>query len=131
MAELHLVTLSEASGNDTEKQRWLLDRVCSRVHYLGKVTLTTVGSTYDELSTLITRLARLYDATGNDFHEVNDWLSEKLTEVEARYKPEEIARAQAVWKRRETGLEMDDLELDLRRGDELKQRPLRSFFNRT
>lgn len=100
MAQLFLVTLSEATGNDINAQKWMLGRMCNRVEYMGKATLTTIGSTWDDLSRLVNTLCRLYAATGCNFWTVNDFLQEKLKEVEGQYKPEEIKGAQEQWEAR-------------------------------
>ena len=43
MAQLFLVTLSEATGNDINAQKWMLGRMCNRVEYMGKATLTKLA----------------------------------------------------------------------------------------
>ena len=128
MAELHLITLSQANGNDTDAQRWLLRRVCNRVHYLGEVSLTAVGSTYNDLTFLITRLTRLYHASGQNYREVNGWLKEKLAEVESKYDENVLAEERSKWEIRVIGLS-EDWELEMTRGEELRSSRVTSFFH--
>ena len=99
--------------------------------FLGKVTHTTTAGTYNSLSVLINKLCRLFAATGCNFHEVNDLLQKKLDEVDAHYEPEEIAHAQEEWDRRLHSFELEAMELDMRRGDELRATPMRYFFRPT
>ena len=128
MAQLHLVALSEATGNDIEAQQWLLQQVCNRVQSLGKVSLTTTNSTYDDLSTLITTLCHLYAATGCDFHSINRMLEAKLEETLAQYDPADIKEAEKVWAERKHEFWHQMLDLEIERGDELEKRSLRYFF---
>jgi bisphosphoglycerate-dependent phosphoglycerate mutase len=128
MALMYLTTLSEQNSNDIDAQKWLISRVCNRAQFLGTVTLTTMGSTYDELSTLITKLCQLYSATGGMFWALNDMLDEKIKEAEAQYGEEQLESARADWKARPTQLDKEDWDIDERRGEELRKKPLRSFF---
>ena len=128
MALMYLTTLSEGAGNDIDAQKWLISRVCNRAQFLGTVTLTTMGSTYDELSTLITKLCQLYSATGGKFWALSDMLDEKIKEAEIPYKEEQLESARADWKARPTQLGKEDWDIDERRGEELRKMPLRYFF---
>ncbi|MCB4427980.1 hypothetical protein FZX09_04025 [Synechococcus sp. MU1643] len=128
MAELFLVTLSEAPGNDINGQKWMLGRMCNRVEYMGKATLTTMNSTWSDLSTLVNTLCRLYAATGQNFWVVNDFLQEKLTEVESQYPPEQIKGAQLQWESRRDQFRKEFWRLQCDREDELMQRKLRYFW---
>lgn len=128
MAQLFLVTLSEAKGNDINAQKWMLGRMCSRVEYMGKATLTTIGSTWSDISRLVNTLCRLYAATGCNFWKVNDYLQEKLKEVEGQYDPATIKRAQQEWEDRPYEFDKDYRQIARTRGDELMQRKPRYFW---
>lgn len=128
MAKMYLTTLSEGPGNDIDAQKWLISRVCNRAQFLGTVTLTTVGSTYNELSTLITKLCQLYSATGGNYWGIRDMLDEKIKEAEIPYGEEQLASARADWEERPMKLEKEDWDIDGRRGEELRKMPLRYFF---
>ena len=131
MGLLHLISLSEASGNDPDAQRWMLRRMSNNVMYLGKVTHSTTAGTYNALCLLINKVCRLFAASGCDFHAINDLLQQKLEEVEGQYKPEEIEQAQKKWDRRLHCFEESVIALDARRGDELRALPMRYFFRPT
>ena len=88
-----MVTLSEASGNNTARQRWMLNEVCNQGEYLGKATCTTMNSTWSEQFFLISKLVRLYDATNRDYHGLKELLEEKIKEAEANRSEEEVAHA--------------------------------------
>ena len=128
MAQLFLVTLSEAQGNDINGQKWMLGRMCNRVEYMGKATLTTIGSTWDDLSHLVNTLCRLYAASGQNFWLVNDFLQEKLKEVEAQYPPEQIESAQKQWEARRDEFRQQYWDLQCTREEELMQRRLLYFW---
>ena len=128
MALMHLVTLSEANSNDVDAQKWLLDQVCNRVQFLGKVTLTTTNSTYDDLSTLIALLCQTYAASGCNFWPLFEMLQERLKEEEAQYPPEQIKSAQEEWDNRGDRFFREIWDIECRRGEELKQMRLRYFF---
>ena len=128
MAQVFLVTLSEANSNDLGAQKWLLGWMCNRVQALGHATLTTMNSTWDDMSRLVNTVCRLYAATGCDFHEVNDLLQEKLQEVEGRYEPETIKRAQEQWEARPQQFYDEHFKLQCDRQEELMDRPLRYFW---
>ena len=82
MAQLFICTLSEANSNDIDAQKWLLNKVCNRLEHLGKVSLTTVGSTYDEISILIHLLVQNYWASGGDFSALKSQLNASLKKFE-------------------------------------------------
>lgn len=128
MAQLFLVTLSEAQGNDINAQKWMLGRMCNRVESMGKATLTTVGSTWDDLSRLVNTLCRLYAASGNNFWLVNDYLQEKLKEVEGQYPPGQIKRAQEQWEAMPDQFRKEFMDVQRTRDDELMQCKPRYFW---
>ncbi|ABI46878.1 hypothetical protein sync_2419 [Synechococcus sp. CC9311] len=53
MAQMYLVTLSKAIGNDLDAQKWMLGKACNRVRSLGKVSLTTMYSSREDLESLV------------------------------------------------------------------------------
>lgn len=128
MAQLFLVTLSEANGNDLPAQKWMLGRMCNRVEYMGKATLTTIGSTWDDLSRLVNTLCRLYAATGCNFWTVDEYLQEKLKEVEGQYDPATIKRAQQEWEDRRSQFDEEFWRLQCDREDDLINRKNRYFW---
>ena len=93
MAEMYLVTLSDALGNDIELQRWMLDQMCNRAEYLGQPTCTTINSTWQEQSDLISKLVRLYEATDGDYWKLKDLLDAQIKEAEAGRSEEEVKQA--------------------------------------
>lgn len=130
MAQLFLVTLSEAPGNDINAQKWMLGRMCNRVEYMGRATLTTRNSTWDDLSRLVNTLCRLYAFSGENFWMVDDYLQEKLKEVEGRYPPEHIKTGQLQWEAMPDQFRKEHREIERTRGDELMQRKPRYFWPR-
>ena len=131
MGQLHLISLSEAAGNDIDAQRWMLSQMSRHVDYLCKVTHTTRDGTYDDLSLLITKLCNLYAATGCDYRKVDELLQAKLDEAESQYDPESIKEVQKEWAERPHQFGKEVFELEMERGEELSKRPMRSFFRPT
>ena len=128
MAQLFLVTLSEAPGNDINGQKWMLGHLCNRVEYMGRATLTTNGSTWADLSRLVNTLCRLYAFSGENFWLVHDYLQEKLQEVEGRYPPGHIKRAQERWEAMPDQFREEFWDLEYTRSEDLMKRPLRYFW---
>ena len=128
MAQLFLVTLSEAPGNDINAQKWMLGRMCSRVEYMGKATLTTIGSSWVDLSCLVNTLCRLYAFSGGNFWLIDDYLKEKLKEMEGKYEPARIKGGQLHWEALPEQFRKEHREIERTRGDELMQRKPRYFW---
>ena len=129
MAEMYLVTLSEASGNDIGAQKWLLEKMCNRAQSMGKVTLTTMFGSWDDLYNLFITVRRLYDATGGNFQLVDTHLNSKLKEVEAKkFTPDQVEHADKAYREMWYELDREVDEIDKQRGEQLKKDPARAFF---
>ena len=94
MAEMYLVTLSQASGNPTGLQRWALNGITNRGQYLGEVTLQY--QTGHDLQQIIRTVVQLYQAMGHDSYLLEGLLKDKLKEAEAQYSEEAVANARKV-----------------------------------
>ena len=128
MAKMFLVTLSEAPGNDIDAQEWALTKICNRVAPLGKVTLTTMNSTYASLSTLIELVVQLYGGTGGDHRgEIKQALEELLEQVEGRLSPDQVEIGRQYFKELFGNYWQYECELD-ECNAELQDRSIRSFF---
>ena len=129
MAQMFLVTLSEANGSDTDAKKWLLDKVCNRLQPLGKVSLATMYGSWDELSSLIYLLCQTYTASGGDYSGLNRLLSDRLKEEEAKYSEEQLQSAHDEWDNRTRRFVREMWDLEESRAEELETQPLRTFFD--
>ena len=133
MAEMYLVTLSQASGNPTDLQRWALNGITNRGQYLGEVTLHYQTGSWGDLQQIIRTVVQLYQAMGHDSYLLEGLLKDKLKEAEAQYSEEAVANARKVWEAQDeflcdkanaTEVAYEDSPMPLR------QRPVRLFPNR-
>ena len=129
MAQMFLVTLSEANGSDTDGKKWLLKKVCNRLQPLGKVSLATMYGSWDQLSSLIYLLCQTFTASGGDYSGLNKLLSDRLKEEEAKYSEGQLESARDEWDNRTERFVREMWDLEERREEELKARPLRTFFD--
>ena len=109
MAQLFICTLSESNSNDIDAQQWLLNKMCNRLERLGKVTLTTMHSTYSEISELIRLLVEVYSASHGDYYGIRDQLQASLKKYEENCSAEQIERAHERY--RTAGVEFEN-EMD-------------------
>ena len=115
MAEMYLVTLSEAKTNYSrlKLQRWMLDGISNCSQYLSNVSCSRVEeNTWDKQLKLIKKVSRLFALTGGDFHGINELLEAKTKEVEAEIPADELDRMNANSEQRETYLQDESIEAE-------------------
>ena len=85
-----------------------------------------------EQSGLISKLVRLYEATGGDYWQLRDLLDAQIKEAEAGRSEEEVRQADQNFKNRELFLQTEAIALETRFEDEprekLEQMKARRFF---
>ena len=129
MAQMFLVTLSEANWSDIDSKKWLLYKVCNRIESLCNVTLTSMNSSWSDLSSLIYLLCQTYNASGGDFKGLQKLLKDRLEVEEKQFSEEQLKSAHEEWDNRSEQFWREMFDLEGERGEELETYPVSYFFN--
>ena len=74
-------------------------------------------------------LCQTFTASGGDYSGLEELLSDRLKEEEAKYSEGQLESARDEWDNRTERFVREMWDLEERREEDLKARPLRSFFN--
>ena len=137
MARLFTVAISEANGNQTEKQIWLLNNISQRIISLGEVSHSVSNDTYGMTKDLIQLLVQVIaastgspDCYGVDYYGIRDCLEKLLVEYESNFSEKQVkhARQQYADSQDDFQKELEDIEESLNSDSHLDDEPVYRFF---